>query len=339
MLFRLVKMFRLLSGFMFLLAVLEFAAADTSAQQIQGQVRYSDSGQPVLNALVECDGTGGNSQQFTSRDGKFYFRVSPGHYTVSIRMAGYRQEQQSVDLIDNGSSEYMSFHLKSDASSVKPITHSIVRADVPVEARNEFEKAEAALASNKKESMDEGIRHLGKAITIYPKFTEAQLRLGTAYMDLQQWDNAEKALRKTIEIDPKAANAFFALGEVFLRQKKYDQAEKAVQDGLAIESRSAQAHMTLAHIYWDKAAAIKEEAQWRPQLEKSYEEVKQALALDPNLAEAHLLKGNLLFKVRRAADAQNEFEEYLRLDPKGQYADQTRALVEKIKKALAGQKP
>jgi len=67
--------------------------------------------------------------------------------------------------------------------------------------------------------------------------------------------------------------------------------------------------------------------------------VKQALALDPNLAAAHLLKGNLLFKVRRAADAQHEFEEYLRLDPKGQYADQTRALVEKIKKALAGQKP
>ncbi len=59
------------------------------------------------------------------------------------------------------------------------------------------------------------------------------------------------------------------------------------------------------------------------------------MELDPNLADAHLLKGNLYFKVHRAEDALHEFEEYLRLDPKGQFADQTRSLVDKIKKALA----
>jgi Tfp pilus assembly protein PilF len=123
-----------------------------------------------------------------------------------------------------------------------------------------------------------------------------------------------------------------------LHQKKYDPAEKALQDGLAIEARSAQAHFTLARVYWDKVAGAKEEAQWRPSLEKAYQEVKQALELDPNLAAAHLLKGNLYFKVRRAEDAEKEFEEYLRLDPNGEFAPQTRELVEKIKKALAQQK-
>jgi tetratricopeptide (TPR) repeat protein len=332
-------LFRLLSGFMFFLAVLEFAAANTAAQQIQGQVRFSDSGQPVLNALVECDGTGGNSQQFTSRDGRFYFRVSPGHYTVSIRMAGYKQEQQSVDLLDYGSSEYMFFRLKPDAPVAKPITHSTVFADVPPEAQAEFDKAEAALANDKKESMAEGVRHLEKALAIYPKFLQAELRLGAVLMDMGQWDKAELALRKTVEIDPKAANAYFALGELYRQQKKYEEAEKVLQQGLATEPKSARAHLTLARIYWDKVAGVKDEAQWRPPLEKSYEEVKQALALDANLAAAHLLKGNLLFKVRRAEDALKEFEEYLRLDPKGQFAEQTRALVEKIKKALAEQKP
>ncbi|MDQ3819597.1 MAG: tetratricopeptide repeat protein [Acidobacteriota bacterium] len=154
-------------------------------------------------------------------------------------------------------------------------------------------------------------------------------------MDLQKWDKAEQALRKTIEIDLKAANAYFALGELYLRQKKYDQAEKVMLDGLAIETRSARAHLILARVYWEKAAGAKEEAQWRPPLEKSYEEVKRALALDPNLAAAHLLKGNLLFKVRRAEDALHEYEEYLRLDPQGASAEQTRTLIDKIKKALA----
>ena len=214
----------------------------------------------------------------------------------------------------------------------------MVDANVPAAAKKELDLATTLSSSGKKADVEGAVPHLEKAVAIYPKFVEAQLRLGTAYMDLQQWDKAERALRKTIEIDPKAANAYFALGEVYLRQKKYDQAEKALQDGFAIETRSAQAHLTLARVYWEKVSGVKDEAMWRPPLEKSYEEVKQALALDPNLAAAHLLKGNLLFKVRRAEDALHEYEEYLRLDPKGESAEQTRALVERIKKALAEQK-
>lgn len=326
-------MFRSTFGWLIGSAVFAFSVCPAFAQQIQGQVRYVDSGQPVLNALVECDGTSGNSQKLTDRDGKFAFGVSPGHYTVSVRVPGYRPEEQSVDLVQN-QSEYMFFRLRSDPSTANKLRPNspTIDANVPPEARKEFEQAEAALTSNK---MDEEVRHLEKAVSIYPKFVEAYLRLGAAYMDLQQWDKAEQALKKTIEIDPKAANGYFALGEVYRRQKKYDQAEKVLIDGFGVETRSAQAHLTLARVYWEKVAGVKDEALWRPPLEKSYEEVKQALALDPNLAAAHLLKGNLLFKVRRAEAALTEFDEYLRLDPKGPLADQTRLLADKIRTALA----
>jgi len=47
-------------------------------------------------------------------------------------------------------------------------------------------------------------------------------------------------------------------------------------------------------------------------------------------AGAHLLKGNLLLRAGRAADALTAFNEYLRLEPNGAFATQTRALVEKI---------
>jgi len=323
-------------------AALVTATSSIAAQQIQGQVRYAETGQPVFSIPVHCDGTGGNSQQMTDRNGKFDFHVSPGHYTVYIHVPGYRDEQRSLDLTDTQSNEYVDIRLRDDGSAkAKPGSGNTSEADpnIPAKAREEFDKGEAVLSGGKKEQLEEAAQHYEKAVTLYPNYLQAQLKLGTTYMDLQQWDKAEKALRRTIEIDPKAANAFFALGEVYLRQKKYDQAEKVMQDGLAIETHSAQAHLTLARVYWEKVAGVKDEAQWRPPLEKSYEEVKQALILDPNLAAAHLLKGNLLFKVRRAPDALPEFEEYLRLDPNGQFADQTRALVEKIKKALAGQKP
>jgi regulator of sirC expression with transglutaminase-like and TPR domain len=88
--------------------------------------------------------------------------------------------------------------------------------------------------------------------------------------------------------------------------------------------------LNLARVYWEKARAVKDLMAAKPALEKAYEEVKRALVLNPNLAGAHLLKGNLLLRVSRAADAVAEFNAYLRLEPNGPYAAETRALIEKI---------
>jgi Flp pilus assembly protein TadD len=93
--------------------------------------------------------------------------------------------------------------------------------------------------------------------------------------------------------------------------------------------------LNLARVYWEKGRTEKDLAQARPALEKSYEEVKRALALSPNIAAAHLLKGNLLLRVSRTADAMVEFGEYLRLEPNGPFAAETRALIDKLKKATS----
>jgi hypothetical protein len=94
-------------------------------------------------------------------------------------------------------------------------------------------------------------------------------------------------------------------------------------------------HLSLARVYWEKARVIKDLAEAKPVLEKSYDEVKRALSLNPSLPGAHLLKGNLLLRVSRTADALVEFDEYLRLDPNGPFANETRTLVDKIRKATS----
>ena len=71
---------------------------------------------------------------------------------------------------------------------------------------------------------------------------------------------------------------------------------------------------------------------------KAGPEVGQALQLKPDYAEAYLLAGNLFLKARNAASALQMFDEYLRLEPKGNYAAQTREMVEKIRKAMAEKK-
>jgi tetratricopeptide (TPR) repeat protein len=251
---------------------------------------------------------------------------------VRVHQSGYRDAQQNVDMttISRGLVMLQLLRDNSSSSTTTAVSRSI-DAKVPAAAQKEFDKGVAALGEGGKEKTEFAARCFEKAVSIYPQFVEARLKLGTAHMDLAQWEKAEKALSATIEVDAKAFNAYFALGEVYLRQNKIVEAEKVLVQGLAIQDASYLGHLNLARVYWEKARAIKDLAQAKPALEKSYEEVKRALTLNPELATAHLLKGNLLLRVSRTNDAAVEFTEYLRLEPNGPFAAETRTLLDKIR--------
>jgi tetratricopeptide (TPR) repeat protein len=307
--------------------------------EINGQVRFADGGAPAQNVLVRLesyDAGGSISEAFTDRLGKFRFtNLPPAQYSVRVRQTGYRDAQQSVDMTTSSRGlAYLQLVREIEATTTKSVTGTI-DANVPAAAQKEFDKGVDALAAGGKEKTALAARCFEKAVSLYPKFVEARLKLGTAYMDLGEWDKAQHALMSTIEVDATAFNALFALGEIYLRQNKLAEAEKVLSQGLAIQDASYLGHLNLARVYWEKARPMKELAEAKPMLEKSYEEVKRALTLNPDLANAYLLRGNLLLRVGRSADALTAFSEYLRLEPRGPLADETRALVEKIKKATS----
>ncbi|HEX8921199.1 MAG TPA: tetratricopeptide repeat protein, partial [Pyrinomonadaceae bacterium] len=173
----------------------------------------------------------------------------------------------------------------------------------------------------------DALLHLKKAISLYPEFFEAQLLLSTVYMDARQWEDAEAALRRALELKPESTAVLFTLGEVYRRQKRYADAEKLLEDGLKLEENSWQGHFTLAHVYWDKAEIL-----------KAAPHVGRTLQLKSDYADAHLLAGNIFVRLNLLDRALIEYEEYLRLAPKGEAAEQARQLAQKIKKALPVQK-
>src|SRR5260370_6886909 len=124
--------------------------------------------------------------------------------------------QKEID-VKAKNSEYVIFQLMADRSEKQPRLGSsaLVDANVPAAAQKEFHLAETALGTGNRQGIEEGIRHLERAVSIYPRFVEAHLRLGTAWMYLVHWDKAEQPLQKTVKVNPRAPNPYSALGHTY----------------------------------------------------------------------------------------------------------------------------
>jgi tetratricopeptide (TPR) repeat protein len=297
--------------------------------EIRGQLRYAAGGAPAVDVVVRVDQLSGGfiNEVRTDRLGKFRFtNLAPVQYQLIIRHPGYQEIQREVNLVLSGS-DYVQLQLVADEPAgphAKTRSPGVLDARVPLEARNEFERGELLVESGDRKKMAEGIRHLQRAIEVYPNFLEAKLKLGTTYMDLKQWADAEQVLLQANSSHSKNAHVLFALGELFLQQKKTDAAERFLREGLQAEPRSWQGHFTLGRLYWNGGDG---------DLVKAARQVAIALQLNPNFAEAHLLAGNIFLRARKNAEAQFEFEEYLRLAPTGQFANETKQVLQKLKKA------
>lgn len=291
--------------------------------EVTGIVRFGDKGEPARNIQVrlERQGGGGIDQMTTDSLGKFRFQgMARGYYTITVSAPGYNSMQQPADVNVILRSYHVFELVPEKTATISAQTPMVIDARVPQEAQQEFERGRGALALN---NTKEGLAHLEKAISLYSDFFEAQFLLGTTYIAERKLKEAETALRRALELKPESSNTLFVLGEVYRREKRYSDAEKVVEDGLKLDENSWQGYFTLGRIYWEMGDARRAAAP-----------IGRTLQLKPDFAEAHLLAGNILLKLNAPERALFEYEEYLRLSPKGEFADETRQLVEKLKKAM-----
>lgn len=297
---------------------------------VHGIVRYRNSNTPAENVLVRLEDVSGSvvQQVVTDRLGKFQFSgLQPEQYRVVARSPGFEEAQQQLDL-KTGPTAYVILQLAPGNSSERKSV-GVIDVRVSPEARKEFEHAgEIMNGKTSRERLGESVRHLEKAIKIDPAFFEAQLMLGTVHMDLGNWQKAETALRAALKLEAKSMAAHVALGETLKRQKKLNDAESVLKEALSLDNSSWHAHYQLATVFWEMG-----------DLKKAGPEVARALQLKPDFADGYLLAGNILLRAHQAENALPQFEEYLRLAPDGPFAVDTRALVNKIKKALSEKKP
>lgn len=298
--------------------------------EVSGEVRMADSGESATGVPVRLERFSGGliDQIVTDSRGRFRFPNLPrGYYKVIVNAPGFKLAQQDADL-QVVFRTFLVFDLVADSAknlSGLPALTDVVDARVPAAARADFENGRAEL---KGKNYKEGIAYLEKAALGYSNFFEAQLLLGIAFLDLKEWEKAEKALQRAVEIKPENAAAMIYLGEVYWRQKRNADAEQTLREGLRLDQKSWHGHFTLGRLYWDMG-----------EVAKAGGPIGMTLQLKPELAEAHLLAGNILLRVNQRERALVEYREYLRLAPKGEFVGQVQELVRKVEKTLPDKNP
>lgn len=295
-----------------------YSSASANSLEIVGQVRVAETALPAGRIPVRLERFGGGivDQLDTDTTGRFRFaNLARGYYKVIVNAPGYKPSQQDADL-QVVFRAYLVFEIATERTG--PLTLvDVIDARAPANARDEMVRGRTSLA---KKSYADAVGHLQKAITLYPDFYEAHLLLGTAFVDAREWTKAEAVFERAVELKADSSPAILALGEVYWREKRYDEAEKALLNGLKLDDKAWHGHFTLARLYWDLG-----------NIAKAGPAIGRTLQLKPDFAEGHLLAGNILLRINQQQRALAEYQEYLKLEPKGEFAPQARELVQQLK--------
>ena len=176
----------------------------------------------------------------------------------------------------------------------------------------------------------------GKAVAAYPNFPAALSDLGVQYMKLGQMDKAAETLEALLKLKPNDAIAHVDLGIAFYNQstslysekkldesaQKADQAVTQFREALKLNSPGPTAH------YYLGMSLIKL---------KQYDEAQKELELSvgkggENLAQAHRYLGGLYQRAQKNKEAADEFEKYLKLEPKAPDADRIKGMIKDLRK-------
>lgn len=98
--------------------ILLFAGVNVMAQTVSGTITDEDTGEPLIGATVQVEGTSLGTA--TALDGSFSFEAETGEHTLVISYVGYIKKEIDVDVKD-GNNDIGTVTLKSNAIGLQEI--------------------------------------------------------------------------------------------------------------------------------------------------------------------------------------------------------------------------
>ena len=188
----------------------------------------------------------------------------------------------------------------------------------PGKAQREYDKGYRFLM---KKDAQSALDHLKIATQIYPSYVAAHNALGTAYLNLDQSEQARDEFSRAVALDDHLPNSFLNLGCANLALKDYAAAEEALRKASSIAPLDLQLKLALAYgeyVNRDYPAVLATEREVHGQKHQT------ATAVHFFAAGALEAQGDL-------TGAQHELETLLQEDPKSPSAGQYSQFLEDLK--------
>lgn len=155
-------------------------------------------------------------------------------------------------------------------------------------------------------NIDQALVYFNKCLELDPKFLQAWNGIGLARSMKGDLKGSAEAFNKCLAIDPHYADAHNNLGMVYQVMKQWDKAETEYRSALAEPgyTHKEMPYCNLAMLYFNQG-----------RLDSAYENVEAALLQQPRMAKAHNLKGIILDSQNRLREAQEAFEQAVKIVP------------------------
>jgi hypothetical protein len=241
-----------------------------------------------------------------------------GNYDVTITK-GLTQITERTDVRSMGSAVYVTLALEGANADVGgKSTVSVAQYKIPGKARKELEKAEKAISERKLEKAEE---HIGKALEIHPKYSDALTLRAILKMDRDEVDAATADLDKALEFDSANARAYLVYGANLNKQSKFDQAIQTLERGISLDPNAWQG-------YFEMGKAQIGKANYKQSLK--YLEKAQVL-VNFEYPPIHLVKGHALLAMKEYEAAMGELELFLNKSPQDPRSDSARKTLEQVR--------
>lgn len=166
------------------------------------------------------------------------------HCHLEAELPGYRSDRLSLGMFRMGSNDVGLIVLHRLEGLIGD-TVSVTTLAAPASAQKAYRKGLKAL-HKARPNREEAIRHLERAVEVYPEYAAAWAALGEARRGLEDGDGARTAYTRAMEADPEFLPPYEPLMDLALNRMDWTELDSLTERYLKLSPRSAKARFLSA---------------------------------------------------------------------------------------------